>query len=58
MIETERLIIRPIQENDIEAYNGKKFKVYGYYYDKITGEKVEVNLVVDPTSMEVENLLA
>lgn len=47
-----------IQNNDIEAYNGKKFKVYGYYYDKITGEKVEVNLVVDPTSMEVENLLA
>lgn len=47
-----------IQENDIEAYEGKKFKVYGYYYDKITGEKVEVNLVVDPTSMEVENLLA
>lgn len=47
-----------IQETDIEAYNGKKFKVYGYYYDKITGEKVDVNLVVDPTSMEVENLLA
>lgn len=47
-----------IQNNDIEAYNGKKFKVYGYYYDKITGEKVDVNLVVDPTSMEVENLLA
>lgn len=47
-----------IQENDIEAYNNKRFKVYGYYYDKITGEKVEVNLVVDPTSMEVENLLA
>lgn len=47
-----------IQENDIEAYNGKKFKVYGYYYDKIVGEKVDINLVVDPTSMEVENLLA
>ncbi|MGN0031148.1 MAG: hypothetical protein ACI37Q_04250 [Candidatus Gastranaerophilaceae bacterium] len=47
-----------IQNNDIEAYNGKKFKIYGYYYDKITGEKVDVNLVVDPTSMEVENLLA
>ena len=47
-----------IQNTDIEAYNGKKYKVYGYYYDKITGEKVDVNLVVDPTSMEVENLLA
>lgn len=47
-----------IQETDIEAYNGKKFKIYGYYYDKITGEKVDVKLVVDPTSMEVENLLA
>ena len=47
-----------IQNTDLEAYNGKKFKVYGYYYDKITGEKVDVNLVVDPTAMEVENLLA
>ncbi len=47
-----------IQNTDIEAYNGKKFQVYGYYYDKLVGEKVEVNLVVDPTSMEVENLLA
>ena len=47
-----------IQNTDTEAYNGKKYKVYGYYYDKITGEKVDVNLVVDPTSMEVENLLA
>lgn len=47
-----------IQNTDIEAYNGKKYKVYGYYYDKITGEKVDVDLAVDPTSMEVENLLA
>lgn len=47
-----------IQNTDLEAYNGQKFKVYGYYYDKITGEKVDVKLVVDPTSMEVENLLA
>ena len=47
-----------IQNTDIEAYNAKKYKVYGYYYDKITGEKVDVELVVDPTSMEVENLLA
>ena len=47
-----------IQNTDIEAYNCKKFQVYGYYYDKLVGEKVEVNLVVDPTSMEVENLLA
>ena len=47
-----------IQNTDIEAYNAKKFKVYGYYYDKITAEKVDVELIVDPTSMEVENLLA
>lgn len=47
-----------IQNTDIEAYNGKKYKVYGYYYDKITGEKIDVELVVDPTSMEVEKLLA
>ena len=47
-----------IQNTDLEAYNGKKFKVYGYYYDKITAEKVDVELVVDPTAMEVENLLA
>lgn len=47
-----------IQNTDIEAYNAKRFKVYGYYYDKLVGEKVEIELVVDPTTMEVENLLA
>lgn len=47
-----------IQNTDIEAYNKKAYKLEGYYYDKLTGEKVDVNLVVDPTSLEVENLLA
>lgn len=47
-----------IQNTDIEAYTAKKFKIYGYYYDKIVGEKVDVKLAVDPTHMEVENLLA
>ena len=47
-----------IQNTDIEAYNGKVFKVFGYYYDKLVGEKVEVELTVDPTSQEVEQLLA
>lgn len=47
-----------IQNTDIEAYNGKVFKVFGYYYDKLVGEKVKVELTVDPTSQEVEQLLA
>lgn len=47
-----------IQNTDIEAYNKKCYKVYGYYYDKLTGEKVDIDLTVDPTSMEVEQLLA
>lgn len=47
-----------IQNTDIESYNGKVFKVFGYYYDKLVGEKVKVELTVDPTSQEVEQLLA
>ena len=47
-----------IQNTDIEAYNAKVFKVFGYYYDKLVGEKVKVELTVDPTSQEVEQLLA
>ena len=47
-----------IQNTDIEAYNGKVYKVFGYYYDKLVGEKVKVELTVDPTSQEVEQLLA
>lgn len=47
-----------IQNTDIEAYNGKVFKVFGYYYDKLVGEKVKIELTVDPTSQEVEQLLA
>ena len=47
-----------IQNTDLAAYNAKTYKVYGYYYDKIVGGKVSVELAVDPTSMEVENLLS
>lgn len=47
-----------IQNTDIEAYNAKCYKVYGYYYDKLVGEKVNIELTVDPTAQEVEEFLA
>lgn len=47
-----------IQNTDIEAYNKKAHKLYGYYFDKLTGEKVDIDLIVDPTDRQIEELLA
>jgi len=46
-----------IMNTDVEAYNGKKYKVKGYYYDAIVGEKVDIELFVDPNTYEIEQIL-
>lgn len=46
-----------IMNTDIEAYNEKKFKLSGYYYDAIVGEKVDFVFYVDPTDEQVTQLL-
>ena len=40
-----------------EAYNAKKFKLTGYYYDAIVGEKVDFLFYVDPSDEQVEQIL-
>ena len=47
-----------IQNTDTEAYEAKAYKVTGYYYDKLVGEKVDIELTVDPSSQEVAELLS
>ena len=46
-----------IMNTDVDAYNAKKYKLVGYYYDAIVGEKVNVNLYVDPTEKQIEEIL-
>jgi hypothetical protein len=46
-----------IMNTDYEAYQAKKFKLQGYYYDAIVGEKVEFMFYVDPTDEQVEQIL-
>lgn len=46
-----------ILNTDVEAYNAKKFKLSGYYYDAIVGEKVDFLFYVDPSDEQVEQLL-
>lgn len=46
-----------IMNTDVEAYTQKKYKLVGYYYDAIVGEKVDVDLYVDPSEYEIEQLL-
>lgn len=46
-----------IMNTDVEAYNAKKFKLVGYYYDAIVGEKVDILLYVDPTDEQIEQIL-
>ena len=42
---------------DTEAYNAKKFKLTGYYYDAIVGEKVDFLFYVDPSDEQVQQIL-
>ena len=46
-----------IMNTDVEAYNAKKFKLQGYYYDAIVGEKVDFLFYVDPSDEQVEQIL-
>lgn len=46
-----------IMNTDVEAYKAKKYKLTGYYYDAIVGEKVDVLLYVDPTDKQIEQIL-
>lgn len=46
-----------IMNTDIDAYNAKKFKLQGYYYDAIVGEKVDFLFYVDPTDEQIEQII-
>ena len=46
-----------IMNTDSESYNAKRFKLSGYYYDAIVGEKVDFTFTVDPSDEEVSQLL-
>ena len=46
-----------IMNTDIEAYEAKKFKLYGYYYDAIVGEKVDFTFYIDPSDEQINQLL-
>ena len=46
-----------IMNTDTEAYNAKMFKLSGYYYDAIVGEKVEFTFSIDPSEEEVSQIL-
>ncbi len=46
-----------IMNTDTEAYNAKKFKLTGYYYDAIVGEQVDFLFYVDPTDEQIEQIL-
>lgn len=46
-----------IMNTDIDAYQAKQYKLYGYYYDAIVGEKVDFTFTVDPTTEEVSQIL-
>lgn len=46
-----------IMNTDVESYNAKKFKLQGYYYDAIVGEKVDFLFYVDPSDEQVEQIL-
>ena len=46
-----------IMNTDVDAYNAKKFKLQGYYYDAIVGEKVDFLLYVDPSDEQIEQII-
>lgn len=46
-----------IMNTDLEAYSAKKFKLCGYYYDAIVGEKVDFTFYVDPSDEQVSQIL-
>ena len=46
-----------IMNTDNESYQAKQYKLYGYYYDAIVGEKVDFTFTVDPLDEEVSQIL-
>lgn len=46
-----------IMNTDNEAYQAKQYKLYGYYYDAIVGEKVDFTFTVDPSDESVSQIL-
>lgn len=46
-----------IMNTDTEAYNAKRFKLTGYYYDAIVGEKVDFTFTIDPSEDEVAQIV-
>ena len=46
-----------IMNTDVDAYNAKKFKLQGYYYDAIVGEKVDFLFYVDPSDEQIEQIV-
>jgi len=48
---------KSIMNTDSEAYAAKRFKLSGYYYDAIVGEKVDFVFSVDPSEEEVSQIL-
>lgn len=46
-----------IMNTDPEAYEAKRFKLSGYYYDAIVGEKVDFLFTIDPTEEEVAQIV-
>jgi len=46
-----------IMNTDTEAYQAKRFKLSGYYYDAIVGEKVDFTFTIDPSDEEVTAIL-
>ena len=46
-----------IMNTDAEAYEAKKYKLTGYYYDAIVGEKVDFTFTIDPTEEEVAEII-
>lgn len=46
-----------IMNTDQEAYEAKRFKLSGYYYDAIVGEKVDFLFTIDPTEDEAAKIV-
>ena len=46
-----------IMNTDTEAYQAKRFKLSGYYYDAIVGEKVDFMFTIDPSEEDVSAIL-
>ena len=46
-----------IMNTDSESYNAKRFKLSGYYYDAIVGEKVDFMFTVDPSNEEISQII-